>query len=63
MDSEKDKKYKGVCGHTETRAQMNKLMKKKTSGKVSKKEKKKYMNQQEELDNNPFKDALKNLKL
>ena len=38
-------------------------MKEKSSGKVSKKEMKKYMNQQEELDNNPFKDALKNLKL
>ncbi|EWP19656.1 hypothetical protein, partial [Staphylococcus aureus] len=33
------------------------------SGKVSRKEMKKYMNKNEGLDNNPFKDALKNLNL
>ncbi|MCR1797725.1 DNA topoisomerase III [Staphylococcus warneri] len=59
----KDATYRCVCGHSETQAQMDKRMKEKSSGKVSKKEMKKYMNQQEELDNNPFKDALKNLKL
>lgn len=42
---------------------MNKRMKEKTNGKVSRKEMKKYMNNTEEIDNNPFKDALKNLKL
>ena len=35
----------------------------KTNGKVSRKEMKKYINKKEEIDNNPFKDALKNLKL
>lgn len=59
----KDATYRCTCGHSETQAQMDKRMKEKSSGKVSKKEMKKYMNQQEELDNNPFKDALKNLKL
>jgi DNA topoisomerase III len=59
----KDATYRCVCGHSESQAQMDKRMKEKSSGKVSKKEMKKYMNQQEELDNNPFKDALKNLKL
>ncbi|EHJ09007.1 DNA topoisomerase III [Staphylococcus simiae] len=55
--------YRCVCGHSETQAQMDKRMKNKTAGKVSKKEMKKYMNQHEDIDNNPFKDALKNLKL
>ncbi|MBO1198088.1 DNA topoisomerase III [Staphylococcus simiae] len=59
----KEAVYRCVCGHSETQAQMDKRMKNKTSGKVSKKEMKKYMNQQEDIDNNPFKDALKNLKL
>ncbi|MBF2757333.1 DNA topoisomerase III [Staphylococcus sp. GDY8P57P] len=59
----KDAVYRCVCGHTETQEQMDKRFKNKTSGKVSKKEMKKYMNKEESLENNPFKDALKNLKL
>ena len=59
----KEAVYRCVCGHSETQAQMDKRMKNKTAGKVSKKELKKYMNQHEDIDNNPFKDALKNLKL
>lgn len=59
----KDATYRCVCGHSETQRQMDERLKNKTSGKVSRKDMKKYMNQQEELDNNPFKDALKNLKL
>ncbi|MCC2081957.1 DNA topoisomerase III [Staphylococcus capitis] len=59
----KEAVYRCVCGHSETQAQMNKRMKEKTNGKVSRKEMKKYMNNTEEIDNNPFKDALKNLKL
>lgn len=55
--------YRCVCGHSETQEQMDKRMKEKTNGKVSQKEMKKYMGNQEEIDNNPFKDALKNLKL
>ena len=41
---------------------MDKRMRDKTNGKVSRKEMKKYINKKE-IDNNPFKDALKNLKL
>lgn len=59
----KEAVYRCVCGHTETQSQMDKRMRKKTNGKVSRKEMKKYINKKEEIDNNPFKDALKNLKL
>ncbi|MCD9076121.1 DNA topoisomerase III [Staphylococcus haemolyticus] len=59
----KDAVYRCVCGHTETQEQMYKRFKNKSSGKVSKKEMKKYMNNEDSLENNPFKDALKNLKL
>lgn len=59
----KDAVYRCVCGHTETQAQMDKRLKNKKNDKVSKKDMKKYMNKEETLDNNPFKDALKNLKL
>ena len=59
----KDAVYRCVCGHTETQEQMDKRFKNKSSGKVSKKEMKKYMNNEDSLENNPFKDALKNLKL
>ena len=38
-------------------------MKHKNNNKISKKEMKKYMSSDEKLENNPFKDALKNLKL
>ncbi|MCC3662134.1 DNA topoisomerase III, partial [Staphylococcus haemolyticus] len=58
----KDAVYRCVCGHTETQEQMDKRFKNKSSGKVSKKEMKKYMNNEDSLENNPFKDALKNLK-
>lgn len=59
----KDAVYRCVCGHTETQEQMDKRFKNKSSGKVSKKEMKKYMNNEDSLENNPFKNALKNLKL
>lgn len=59
----KDAVYRCVCGHTETQEQMDKRFKNKSSGKVSKKEMKKYMNNEDSLENNPFKDALKSLKL
>ncbi|WP_322631587.1 DNA topoisomerase III [Staphylococcus haemolyticus] len=59
----KDAVYRCVCGHIETQEQMDKRFKNKSSGKVSKKEMKKYMNNEDSLENNPFKDALKNLKL
>ncbi|WP_053022046.1 DNA topoisomerase III [Staphylococcus haemolyticus] len=59
----KDAVYRCVCGHTETQEQMDKRFKNKSSGKVSKKEMKKYMNNEDSLENNPFKDALKNLEL
>ncbi|MEB7692789.1 DNA topoisomerase III [Staphylococcus epidermidis] len=59
----KEAVYRCVCGHTETQSQMDKRMIEKTNGKVSRKEMKKYINKKEEIDNNPFKDALKNLKL
>lgn len=55
--------YRCVCGHTETQAHMDKRMKDKTKGKISRRDMKKYMNNNEKVDNNPFKDALKNLKL
>ena len=41
---------------------MDQRLKNKNNGKVSKKDMKKYMKNHDELDNNPFKDALKNLK-
>lgn len=56
----KEAVYRCVCGHTETQAQMDQRLKNKNNGKVSKKIWKKYMNNHDELDNNPFKDALKN---
>lgn len=59
----KEAVYRCVCGHSETQAYMDQRMKSKSSGKVSRKEMKKYMNKNEGLDNNPFKDALKNLNL
>ncbi|WP_411756869.1 DNA topoisomerase III [Staphylococcus epidermidis] len=59
----KEAVYRCVCGHTETQSQMDKRMREKTNGKVSRKEMKKYINKKEEIDNNPFKDALKDLKL
>ena len=54
--------YRCVCGHSETQEQMDRRHKNKGKSKVSKREMKKYMGK-EELDNNPFQDALKNLKL
>lgn len=54
--------YRCVCGHTETQAQMNQRLKSKGKDKVSHRDMKKYM-KDDELDNNPFKDALKGLKL
>lgn len=54
--------YRCVCGHSETQEQMDQRHKNKGKGKVSKREMKKYMGK-EEIDNNPFQDALKNLKL
>ncbi|HHA6285623.1 TPA: DNA topoisomerase III [Staphylococcus aureus] len=59
----KEAVYRCVCGHSETQAHMDQRMKSKSSGKVSRKEMKKYMNKNEGLDNNPFKDALKKLNL
>lgn len=58
----KDAVYRCVCGHTETQAQMDKRLKNKKSDKVNKKDMKKYMNQNETIENNPFQDALKGLK-
>ncbi|QDW98202.1 DNA topoisomerase III [Staphylococcus agnetis] len=54
--------YRCVCGHTETQAQMNQRLKSKGKDKVSHRDMKKYM-KDDGLDNNPFKDALKGLKL
>ena len=51
----KDAVYRCVCGHTETQAQMDKRHK-------NKKDLKKYMNNDEGIENNPFQDALKGLK-
>lgn len=58
----KDAVYRCVCGHTETQAQMDKRHKNKKSDKVNKKDLKKYMGNNEGLENNPFQDALKGLK-
>lgn len=58
----KDAVYRCVCGHTETQAQMDKRHKNKKSDKVNKKDLKKYMVNNEGLENNPFQDALKGLK-
>lgn len=58
----KDAVYRCVCGHTETQAQMDKRHKNKKSDKVNKKDLKKYMNNDEGIENNPFQDALKGLK-
>lgn len=58
----KDATYRCVCGHTESQAQMDKRHKSKKSEKVSKKDMKKYLNNDDELENNPFQDALKGLK-
>ncbi|MEB6323789.1 DNA topoisomerase III [Staphylococcus xylosus] len=58
----KDAVYRCVCGHTETQAQMDKRHKNKKSDKVNKKDLKKYMSNNEGLENNPFQDALKGLK-
>ncbi|WP_349420817.1 DNA topoisomerase III [Staphylococcus felis] len=54
--------YRCVCGYTETQEHMDKRFKNKGKDKVSKRDMKKYM-KDEELDHNPFKDALKGLKL
>ncbi|WP_436862382.1 DNA topoisomerase III [Staphylococcus caeli] len=59
----KEAVYRCVCGHTETQAQMDKRHKNKKSDKVNKKDLKKYMNNDDGLENNPFQDALKGLKL
>ncbi len=40
----KEAVYRCVCGHTETQSQMDKRMRDKTNGKVSRKEMKKYIN-------------------
>ena len=53
--------YRCSCGHTETQEQMDKRFKNKGKDKVSKREMKKYM-KDEQLENNPFKEALKGLK-
>ncbi|MCG7338285.1 DNA topoisomerase III [Staphylococcus sp. ACRSN] len=58
----KEAVYRCSCGHTETQAQMDKRHKHKKSDKVNKKDMKKYMNQKETIENNPFQDALKGLK-
>ncbi|WP_436854780.1 DNA topoisomerase III [Staphylococcus caeli] len=58
----KEAVYRCVCGHTETQAQMDKRHKNKKSDKVNKKDLKKYMNNDDGLENNPFQDALKGLK-
>lgn len=58
----KDAVYRCICGHTETQVQMDKRHKNKKSDKVNKKDMKKYMNQNETIENNPFQDALKGLK-
>lgn len=53
--------YRCVCGHTETQEHMDQRLKNKKVGKIGKKEMKQYM-KNEEVENNPFKDALKDLK-
>ncbi|ASE36690.1 DNA topoisomerase III [Staphylococcus pettenkoferi] len=55
--------YRCVCGHSETQAQMDQRHKNKKTDRVSKKDMKKYMGKDEEMQNNPFADALKDLKL
>ena len=59
----KEATYRCICGYTETQRHMDERMKHKNNNKISKKEMKKYMSSDEKLENNPFKDALKNLKL
>lgn len=54
--------YRCVCGYTESQKQMDERFKNKGKDKVSKKDMNKYM-KEDSLDNNPFKDALKGLKL
>ena len=44
----KEAVYRCVCGHTETQTQMDKRMRDKTNGKVSRKEMKKYINKKSE---------------
>ena len=44
----KEAVYRCVCGHTETQSQMDKRMRYKTNGKVSRKEMKKYINKKED---------------
>lgn len=58
----KDATYRCVCGHTETQTQMDQRHKNKKNAKVSKKDMKKYLNNNEGIENNPFQDALKGLK-
>ncbi len=53
--------YRCVCGHTETQEHMDERLKNKKTGKIGKREMKQYM-KNEEVENNPFKDALKDLK-
>ena len=55
--------YRCVCGHSETQAQMDQRHKNKKTDRVSKKDMKKYMGKDESMQNNPFADALKDLKL
>ncbi|ARJ50410.1 DNA topoisomerase III [Staphylococcus lutrae] len=54
--------YRCVCGYTETQEHMDQRFKNKGKDKVSKREMKKYM-KEDELENNPFKEMLKGLKL
>lgn len=54
--------YSCSCGFRETQEAMDKRFKSRNTGKVSKNEMKKYMKQDEPV-NNPFADALKGLKL
>ncbi|WP_432724762.1 DNA topoisomerase III [Staphylococcus equorum] len=58
----KDAVYRCVCGHTESQDQMDKRHKNKKSDKINKKDMKKYMNKDEGIENNPFQEALKDLK-
>jgi DNA topoisomerase-3 len=58
----KDAVYRCVCGHTESQEQMDKRHKNKKSDKINKKDMKKYMNKDEGIENNPFQEALKDLK-
>ncbi|UXR73599.1 DNA topoisomerase III [Staphylococcus sp. IVB6238] len=53
--------YRCSCGFTETQEQMDKRFKNKGKDKVSKRDMKKYM-KDDSLENNPFKEALKDLK-